>query len=204
MKQGSVIAFQGVCIKIHHRQFFHLDRCLASWKMARALEVRSIPVPRSLAYFLIGSDSFFLSELLVDSTLLNDYLSSLTGERQKRQALKKLAIWLRNIHDHQIWQPDFKSSNVPCLDSDYFLVDLDSVKICRGLPDENKIINLAQLNASLSNAITIKDRLRFYCYYRAEERPTRGQRCAFYRKVWAITKTKNTSVLGLYIEGLRS
>ena len=177
---------------------------MASWQMSRALEVRNIPVPTSLAYFLMDGDSFFLSELLVDSTLLNDYLSSLTGERQKRQALKKLAIWLRNIHDHHIWQPDFKSSNVVCRNGDYLMVDLDSVKIYRRLPDENKIVNLAQLNASLSNAITIKDRLRFYCYYMAEARLTRQQRRAIYRKVWGITATKNTSVFGLDIEGLMS
>ena len=204
LKQGSVIAFQGVCIKIHHRHFFHRDRCLASWKIARALEVRNIPVPRSLAYFLMGNDSFFLSEFLVDSTLLNDYLSSLIGERQKRRALKKLALWLRSIHDHDILQRDFKSSNVLCRDGDYFLVDLDSVKICYHLPYEKRILNLAQLNASLGNAITIKHRLRFYHYYTAKERPTRGQRRAIYRKVWAISKTKNTSVFGLDIEKLMS
>jgi len=204
VKEWSVIAFQGVCIKIHHRQFFHPDRCLASWKMAQALEVRNIPVPHSLAYFLMGSDSFFLSEFLVDSVLLNDYLSSLTGERQKRRALKKLALWLRSIHDYHIWQRDFKSSNVLCLDGDYFLVDLDSVKICHHLLYEKRILNLAQLNASLSNAITIKDRLRFYYHYAAEDRPTRRQRRAIYRKVWAITKTKNTSVFGLDIEKLMS
>jgi tRNA A-37 threonylcarbamoyl transferase component Bud32 len=203
IKEGRVIAFQGVCIKTHHKQFFHQDRCLASWKMSRALEVRDISVPRSLGYFIMDGDSFFLSEFLVDSMLLNDYLSSLTDEREKRRALKKLAVWFKKIHDHDIWQRDFKSSNILCQDGDYLMVDLDGVKVCRQLPDEKKILNLAQLNASLSNAITIKDRLRFYYYYMAGERPSRQQRRAIYRKVWAITTTKNTSSFGLDIAKLK-
>jgi hypothetical protein len=76
------------------------------------------------------------------------------------------------------------------------MVDLDGVRI-RRLKEHHKIINLAQLNASLSNAVTIKDRLRFYHYYTAKHRPTRPQRRAVYRKVWDITRTKNTSIYNL-------
>jgi len=79
------------------------------------------------------------------------------------------------------------------------MIDLDSVKIRGRLQDKKKIVNLAQLNASLSNAITIKDRLRFFYYYTSEKRPSRQQRRAIYRKVWAITKSKNTSNFGLDI-----
>jgi tRNA A-37 threonylcarbamoyl transferase component Bud32 len=128
---------------------------------------------------------------------LNDYLSSLFSEQQKRQVLKKLALWLREIHDQGIWQRDFKSSNVMFRHGHYIMVDLDSVRICRHLSNEKKIINLAQLNASLGNAITIRDRLRFYCYYTARERPSWEQRRAVYRKVWKITEHKNTNVFGL-------
>jgi len=182
---------------------FHQDRCLASWKMSRALEVRNIVVPKSLAYFVMNGYSFFLSEFIVDGILLNDYLSSLTAERHKRRALRKLALWLKQIHDYRIWQRDFKSSNILCLNEDYLMVDLDSVKIRGRLQDKKKIVNLAQLNASLSNAITIKDRLRFFYYYTLEERPSRQQRRAIYRKVWAITTSKNTSNFGLDIAKLK-
>jgi hypothetical protein len=76
------------------------------------------------------------------------------------------------------------------------MVDLDGVRI-RRLSEHNKIYNLAQLNASLSNAITIKDRMRFYLYYSADRQPTRPQRRAVYRTVWNITKTKNTKIYDL-------
>ncbi len=196
LKGAHVIGYQGVCIKKHRRKFFHQNRCLASWKMSRALEVRGIPVPRSLGYYEIKGQSYFLAELLGDRLHLNAYLSAITDERVKRQALKKLALWLRTFHDTDVWQRDFKSSNILCRNSDYFMVDLDGVRI-RRLSEDNKITNLAQLNASVSNAVTIKDRLRFYHYYSADFQPTRQQRRAVYRQVWEITKTKNTKIYDL-------
>jgi tRNA A-37 threonylcarbamoyl transferase component Bud32 len=196
LKGAHVISYQEVCIKKHHRKFFHQNRCLASWKMSRALEVRGITVPCSLGYFEFKGQSYFLAELLGDRFHLNTYLSALTDESAKRQALKKLALWLRKFHDTDVWQRDFKSSNILCRDSDYFMVDLDGVRI-RRLSESHKIYNLAQLNASVGNAISIKDRLRFYHYYSADFQPTRPQRRAVYRKIWDITKTKNTKIYDL-------
>ena len=104
LKPWRIITFNGVCIKIHHRKFIFPDRCFASWKKSRALEVRDIPTPRSLGYFKMDGKSFFLSEYLVDGMLLDDYLSSFTDEQQKRRALKELALWLKKVHNCNIWQ----------------------------------------------------------------------------------------------------
>ena len=199
LKGDHVISYRGVCIKKHPRRRFHADRCLISWKMSRALEVRGIAVPRSLGYFVIDNLSCFLADLLVDRCNLNTYLSTLSDEQVKRRALKKLARWLRNFHDSSVWQRDFKSSNILCQNGGYFMVDLDGVRI-RRLSEKHKIYNLAQLNASLSNAITIKDRLRFYHYYSADRHPTRPQRRTVYRKVWQITMTKNTALYDFFPE----
>ena len=81
------------------------------------------------------------------------------------------------------------------------MVDLDGVKI-RRLSEHKKIVNLAQLNASVSNAVTIKDRLRFYHYLTASQTPSRQQRRETYRKVWNITREKNTSIYDLDIDKL--
>ncbi len=196
LKGTHVLGYQGVCIKKHRKKFFHQNRCLASWKMSRALEVRGIPVPRSLGYFDFQGQSYFLAELLDDSLQLNAYLSAIYDEKVKRQALKKLALWLRTFHDTGVWQRDFKSSNIICRNSDYFMVDLDGVRI-QALSEQKKIYNLAQLNASISNSLSIKDRLRFYHYYSADFQPTRQQRRAVYLKVRDITKTKNTKIYDL-------
>ncbi len=201
LKESHVISYQGVCIKTHLRRLFHENRCLTSWKMSRALAVRGIPVPRSLGYFVIDTVSCFVSELLDDRLHLNTYLSSITDERTKRRALKKLALWLRKFYDTRVWQRDFKSDNILCRDGEYYMLDLDSVKI-RRISEQKKTTNLAQLNASVSNAVTVKDRLRFFYYYSADHHSTRQQRRAVYRKVWAITRTKNTSIYNLDIEKL--
>ena len=76
------------------------------------------------------------------------------------------------------------------------MLDLDSVKI-RQLSKLNIITNLAQLNASIGNAVSLKDRIRFLHYYWANENPSRNQKRFVYRKVWEITKTKNTHDFGL-------
>ena len=196
IKGTHVISHQDVCIKRHRRRRFHVDRCLISWKMSRALEVRGIAVPRSLGYLVIDNFSCFIAELLVDKCDLNTYLSALSDQQVKRRALEKLAQWLRTFHDTDVWQRDFKSSNILCQNGKYYMVDLDGVRI-RRLSRQKKIYNLSQLNSSLSNAITIKDRLRFYHYYSADFGQTRQQRRSVYRKVWDITKTKNTEVFNL-------
>jgi hypothetical protein len=190
-----------VCIKTHLRRLFHENRCLTSWKMSRALDVRGIAVPRALGYFVIDDVSCFVSELLDDRLHLNTYLSSISDERTKRRALKKFALWLRKFYDTHVWQRDFKSDNILCQNGEYFMVDLDGVKI-RRLSEQQKTVNLAQLNASVSNAVTVKDRLRFYHYLTAGQKPPRQQRRAVYRKVWDISRNKTTSNYDLDIDTL--
>lgn len=201
LKGAHVIAYRGVCMKTQRRKWLHQNRCLSSWKMSQALTVRGITVPRALGYFEIKARSYFLTELQDDRLHLNAYLSELSEESVKRSALKKLALWLRLIHDTDVWQRDFKSSNILCRNSDFYMVDLDGVRI-RRLSNQNKIYNLAQLNASVSNRVSIKDRLRFYRYYSAGSRATRQQRREVYRQVWDITKTKNTKIYDLDFDQL--
>jgi tRNA A-37 threonylcarbamoyl transferase component Bud32 len=201
LKGNHVIGHQGVCLKKQRRKFFHKNRCLASWKMSRALEVREISVPRSFGYFEYKDQNFFLSEFLEDSQHLNDYLSSITDWQVKCRELKKLALWLRKIHDARVWQRDFKSNNVLCRQGQFYMIDLDGVRI-RRLVHCDRIMNLAQLNASLSSAITIKDRLRFFGYYFAEEGLSRSQRRTFYRQIRDITRTKGTADYSLDLQDM--
>jgi hypothetical protein len=82
------------------------------------------------------------------------------------------------------------------------MIDLDGVRI-RNLSEKRRIVNLAQLNASLSNAVTYKDRIRFFHCYSLEEKLTRQKRRSIYKKVWEITRTKNTKVFGLVLDELK-
>jgi hypothetical protein len=82
------------------------------------------------------------------------------------------------------------------------MIDLDSVRI-RRMTDRDRIINLAQLNASLSNTVTVKDRLRFFRHYSADKPESRHRRRKRYEEIWDITKTKGTSYYGLYLEDFK-
>jgi len=199
VKPERVFAYQGVCLKRQRKKLLHRDRCLASWKMSQALRVRGFNVPRALGYFAERGRRYFLNEFLVDSVHLNDYLSALTGAAAKRRSLKTLAAWLRRFHDAGIWQRDFKSNNILCCNGEFFMIDLDGVRI-RRLTERDRITNLAQLNASLSNAVTIRDRLRFYQYYASLSSPSRRLRRKHYQEIWNISKTKSTAGYGLALD----
>jgi tRNA A-37 threonylcarbamoyl transferase component Bud32 len=202
IKREHVFRYGGVCIKKYRRRFLHKDRCLRAWKMSRALEVREIPVAKALAYFRTGRNSYFLSEFLVDGIRLNDYLSSIVEELQKRKAIKAFAQWVRHVHDLGIWQRDFKSTNVLWQDGRFHMLDLESIAIPRRLPTGRKVYNLAQLNASISNAVTLRNRLCFFHHYSRGLCLSRKTRRRTYRQIWAITRTKETSFFGLDTDSL--
>jgi tRNA A-37 threonylcarbamoyl transferase component Bud32 len=202
LKDGHVRAVGDFLVKTHRPGWFHRDRCLASWKMAHALSVRGVEAPRALAYFRCSPLSWFVAEYLAESLPLNAYLSSLDDSRARRRALERLAAWLRRIHAAGIWQHDFKSGNVLCRGGEYFLVDLDGVRLAP-VTRKRAIVNLAQLNASVSHVVPLKDRLRFYHYYRRGAKESRHERRRVVEAVWAISRTKNTAASGLDLEKLR-
>jgi serine/threonine protein kinase len=202
IKGEKLLAHEGICVKIHHRRMFHRDRSLAGWKMARALSVRGIDTPPALAYFVLPEITCFLSVYYGDSLRLNDYFSAPMSSAERKEAIRRLADWLRSCHDLNIWQRDFKSSNVLVRDGRFMMVDLEGVKICRRLPWKRRLTNLAQLNASLSNRLTIRDRLRFFHAYCREALPSRMERRQAYQTIRRITRGKNTLPFGLDPEKL--
>jgi tRNA A-37 threonylcarbamoyl transferase component Bud32 len=202
LKGGRVRRFQKVCIKVYKRKLLHRDRCLTSWKMSQALAVRGICVPRALGYFKLVGDRLFIADYLDGSMQLNDYLSKLQDPGEKKEALKMLARWLKKVHLHKVWQRDFKSRNVLWHAGEYFLLDLEGVKISP-LSWNKRIVNLSQLNASVSHVITLKDRLRFFHYYSMAEKLSLDQRRAIYEKIWEISKTKSTGNYNLDLEKLK-
>ncbi len=202
IKDNKLLAYKDVCIKIHTKRFFHKDRCLISWKMARALEVRGVKVPQALAYYNLKKHSYFLCHFYQNSLTLNNYLSTCLNQEKKRKAIQKLADWIRNIHDLKIWQQDFKSSNVLVYNNQFIMLDLEGVKIGQRLSWEKRAINLAQLNASISNILTLKDRLRFFHLYCGGRLPPRKRRRKIYQKIWKITQGKNTLPFGLDLNRL--
>lgn len=196
LKEGKVFAYKAVCIKIHAKGWFHKDRCLASWKNSRALDMHGIDIPRALGYFKFDHKSYFIAEYFKDAVPLYKFVPTLTGALNKRAVVKQLARWVRNIHNHEIWQKDFNSTNLLYTGSRFILLDLDNVRF-GGLTEAQKIYNLAQLNASVADTIRLRDRVRFLYHYFDGQWPDRGRRRAIYGRIWEITLTKNTAVFGL-------
>jgi tRNA A-37 threonylcarbamoyl transferase component Bud32 len=200
LKEGHVRRSGGICIKSSARRRFHRDRCLAGWRMSHALAVRAVPVARALACYRAGGRSYLATEYLEGSTPLNAYLSALSGFAL-RQALRDLAAFLRGLHAAGVWQHDLKSANILVRGGRFFLVDLDGVRLGRLSPRRVRM-NLAQLNASVSGAVGLKARLRFYRYYHGERLPPRAARRADYRAVWELSARRNTGASGLELERL--
>jgi len=196
LKENKVIAYKSFCIKIHEKGRLHRDRCLASWINNRALDVHGINVPKALGYYKFNHKSYYISDYLKDGMALYKYLPTIIREKNKREIIKQLALWVRNIHNHQIWQKDFNSTNVLYFKNQFILIDLDNVKFGE-LSETKKILNLAQLNASIADKIKLKDRIRFFYYYFDGELPDREKRRDIYNKIWEITLTKNTVIFGL-------
>lgn len=196
LKEGKVIAYKNICIKINEKGRFHKDRCFASWVNSRALDVRGINVPRALGYFKFKNKSYFISDYLKDGIPLYKFLPTVMQRKDKRKVIKQLALWVRKIHHHQIWQKDFNSTNVLYINNQFILLDLDNIKFGR-LSENKKIYNLGQINASIADTVKLKERIRFFYYYFYDKLPSKEKRRDIYNKIWEITLTKNTLIFGL-------
>ena len=196
LKERKVFAYESVCIKIHAKGRFHRDRCLASWINSRALDMHGIDIPRALGYYKFNHKSYFIAEYFKDAVPFYKFVPTIAGADNKRAIIKQLARWVRNIHNHEIWQKDFNSTNLLYSGSRFILLDLDNVRF-GGLTEAQKIYNLAQLNASVADTIRLRDRVRFLYHYFDGQWPDRSKRRAIYAKIWEITLTKNTAVFGL-------
>ena len=144
----------------------------------------------------IVSKSYFISDYLKQGVALYKYLPTITEQKDKRKIIKQLALWVRKIHNHQIWQKDFNTTNVLYFKNQFILCDLDNIKYGE-LSEKKKIYNLGQLNASVADTIKIKDRIRFFYYYFDADLPDRKIRRSIYNKIWEITLTKKTLAFGL-------
>lgn len=165
------------------KNLFLTSRGKRVWKVANGLVSRSIPTPQPIAFleqrkgrFLIKS--FFITQKIDQalplSTLLQKGLShTLTATpKRKNELLQQGAYTVRKMHERGVWHRDLKSSNILVQGKagqkeKLYLVDLDSTRIKKRIKEENKIIDLSRLNASLLNTKTVStpDRLRFLKYY---------------------------------------
>jgi hypothetical protein len=75
-------------------------------------------------------------------------------------------------------------------------VDLDLVLLREKLSFYHRANNLAQLNASISSVMTVKERMKFFNFY-AKGTSLYSERKKYYRKIIAIGRTKSTEPYGI-------
>lgn len=202
LKENRVFKVGSLVIKRYPLRFLHADRCLNAFKAALALEKLQISHPQAVAYLKQGGYSYFVSLYLPCSDTINGFFASLGHDSARwRGITNRFALWMAEIHSKNIFQRDFKSCNVLYSNGDFWLVDLEGVRLRKPAAKE-KIYNLAQLNASLGKHVSLKNRLRFLNTYAKNQNIPQSQKRDIIKQIWDITLTKNTAYYDLSPEDI--
>jgi tRNA A-37 threonylcarbamoyl transferase component Bud32 len=211
---GHVLDGHGqVCVKGYRyvspwyslKNIFTRSRALKSWIAAHALLVRGIDTPLPLAVLErtcgpLRSETFLITRLLPDARELNDYILATDLADRKGDFIAALAARLRNMHERGVYHADLKSNNILVQEAGtgwrFSVIDLDRVHFPGSLSFSQRANNLAQINASVSSRITLRDRLKFFHFY-VKETNLLADRKKYYRTILAISRKKNTSPYGV-------
>lgn len=163
-----------------------VDRLLPSplaraWGAARSLDVREVSNPAGLAYatyrrFGLPARTLLVTEHLATAVPLHRYLQQSFLEPRppgapdplcRRRLAKRLAEFVRGIHDQAIYHRDLNPMNI-LIDPDaerFWLVDLDSIHLGRTLTERRREKNLVQIGLLPEGHVHNRDRLRFLVTY---------------------------------------
>lgn len=133
------------------------------WLHAHGLALRGIATP-----VLDACGPGWVVGEWIDAPNLGDFARERVpamGRRERDEFLFRLARFVRRLHARGVSHRDLKSSNLLAADRGFLLVDLDRVHFALDIPESDRILNLAQLNASVDGSVTRADRLRFLDFY---------------------------------------
>lgn len=162
--------------------FLATSRAMRSFRTAHRFQTLGIRTAMPLALIERRSggvlrESFLLMEDLSFLPGMPEYLTrefspplSKEAWRKKEQFIKDFAHYIQELHRKGVYQSDFKTTNVFVKElsegrREFYLIDLDQVKICRKVSTRRIIQNLCQINTSLPAVITLADRVRFYRFF---------------------------------------
>jgi tRNA A-37 threonylcarbamoyl transferase component Bud32 len=105
------------------------------------------------------------------------------------------------MHGRGIYHADLKSNNILVADRgpdqwSFWFVDLDRVRFQKSLSFSQRANNLAQINASVAEVMSLRDRLKFFRFY-AKGTEFFSARKKYYKRILAIGRTKNTEPYGI-------
>ncbi len=191
------------------KNIFRKSRAMRSWIAANRLLVRGVdtPLPFSVVEKKIGPlifESYFISSFMKDAKEINNYITVFKDpghKENKTKFIKACADVFKNLHSQGIYHADLKSNNILVTENErdkwkFFFVDLDRVLFKKDISFYQRANNLAQLNASISSLMTVKDRLKFFRFY-AKDTQLYTYRKKYYCKILEISKTKITGLYGI-------
>ncbi len=182
---------------------------MRSWIAANGMLVRKIETPLPCAVIerkrgLFVTESFIVTKYVTGAKEINDYISIFrnpSAKHNKASFIKACALFLRKVHDAGVYHADWKSNNLLVTNNlenswNFHLVDLDLVLLREKLSFYHRANNLAQLNASISSVMTVKERMKFFNFY-AEGTSLYSERKKYYQKIIDIGRTKCTKPYGI-------
>jgi len=164
------------------KYFLRASRGKRAWRRAHGFVARDIPTPHPVAFVEQRKGRFLIKSYLITrgvdrsislATLLEKGISALPQEActRKCEFLHQGAHLVRKMHERGVCHRDLKASNILVCEregrKELLLIDLDSARIKRHVSREDRVRDLARLNASLLNTrrVSTTDRLRFLkCY----------------------------------------
>jgi len=121
--------------------------------------------------------------------------------QKKDQFINGLAQRLRDLHEKGIYHADLKSNNILVKEKSgdgctFYFIDLDRVAFKHHLSFSQRSNNLAQINASIADCISLSDRLKFFRTY-ALGTPVMRQKKRYYQRILEISRKKITHPYGI-------
>ena len=188
------------------KNMFRKSRSLKSWIAANGLMVRGLdtPLPRAVVDKKFGPfviKSYIISSFMKEAKELNDYIDIFKNPEQlknKSAFITACAMIFKKLHDREIYHADLKSNNILVTAGKskswkFYFVDLDRVLFSTKISFYQRANNLAQLNASISKLMTVKDRLKFFYFY-AKDTQLYQHRKKYYQRILKISRTKITGI----------
>lgn len=152
------------------------------WYNGFAVETRGIPTPRLLA---VQGDRV-AGEWIEGALPLWEHLKA---QGVDRALLATLARVVRRMHARGVFHRDLKANNVLVRGRDVWIIDLDRVDF-RELERDERVWNLAQLNAAVGAPATKSDRLRFFFAYAGRNREIRLKWKSWVRDIMKRTRER--------------
>jgi tRNA A-37 threonylcarbamoyl transferase component Bud32 len=174
-----------------------------AWRGALALALRDVPAPRPLLLVRrkrwgVVAASDLVLERIPDAVAISRYLPSAVrgvdaAQRRRivRGAVEAAASLVRRLHERGASHHDLKGTNVLAVGTEdparpsLWLVDLDSVRTWRRVPERERVQNLGRLQAEFADSawLTRTDRLRFLKAYLGAE----AYRTGVWKSLWRTT-----------------